>query len=638
MEIQPIVIGTAGHIDHGKSTLVRALTGIDPDRLKEEKERGVTIDLGFAPLELPDGRLVGIVDVPGHERFIKNMVAGASGIDLVVLVVAADDGVMPQTREHLSIMELMGVSRGMICLTKVDMVEEELIELAEEDVRESIAGTFLDDAPIFRISALKGIGMDAFKEALFKAAMEVEPRATDGVFRMPVQRIFSSKGFGTVITGIPVSGTLSIGDTLEILPGGHKGKVRGLQAYRQATETARAGHSTAINISDVSRKDADRGSVAAVPGYFRAMRMVGARMTMLAKVECSLKDRAQVRLHTGTVEVVGQAVLLDSTELKPGETGLIQLRLEKPVVCAPGDPFILRLASPLITLGGGKILEESRHRLKRFKGFVLEELGRQESSLESPTDLLEVILARRGETLQSAQDLSVAIKRSLAETRAILGDLAGRGAVVEEPKGQKWLHIETLESSLEKLRDTIAAWFDKNALREVVPVGELRKDLGYEPSFLNFLLEEERTRGGIELEAGGKVRLAGRKVALDESKRELIQKIEAHLEEAAFQPPAEAELATTLGTAEKELNSVLEMLVDAGRLVPLKNGLFLTAATAEQARTAVVSNCEKNGQLVIPELRDVLSTSRKFLIPILERMDLEGVTLRQGGNRVLKKR
>ena len=248
MDIQPIVIGTAGHIDHGKSTLVRALTGIDPDRLKEEKERGLTIDLGFAPLELPDGRLVGIVDVPGHERFIRNMVAGATGIDLVLLVVAADDGVMPQTREHLHIMELLGVGRGLIALTKIDMVESDLVDLAEEDVRDYVRGTFLDDAPLVRVSAKNGEGMDSLRDVLFSLAAGAEPRSKEGVFRMPIQRVFSKSGFGTVVTGIPVGGEARIGDVLEVLPAGMRGKVRGLNAYKRSTERVRAGHSSAINL------------------------------------------------------------------------------------------------------------------------------------------------------------------------------------------------------------------------------------------------------------------------------------------------------------------------------------------------------------------------------------------------------
>ncbi|MCB9915723.1 MAG: selenocysteine-specific translation elongation factor [Planctomycetes bacterium] len=638
MEIQPIVIGTAGHIDHGKSTLVRALTGIDPDRLKEEKARGLTIDLGFAPLELPDGRLVGIVDVPGHERFIKNMVAGASGIDLVVLVVAADDGVMPQTREHLSIMGLLGVARGLVALTKVDMVDPELVDLAEEDVRESLRGTFLEGAPILRVSAVTGAGMDAFRAALFAAAAEVEPRSADGVFRMPIQRVFSPKGFGTVLTGIPVSGRVAVGDTVEVLPGGFRGKVRGLQAYKQPTQVARAGHSTAINLSDVSHKDVTRGCVAAQPGFFRAVRMVGARLTALADLERPIENRTPVRLHTGTAEVLGEVVLLDSEELAPGETALVQLRLEEPVVCAPGDPFILRLASPLVTLGGGRILEESRHRLKRFKGFVIDELGRQEQSLASPRELLEVVLLRSGEALRSVEELEVEIKRSREVTRELLAELEQRGAAVSADKGQRWLHAEGLEAALEHLRATIAAWFAEHPLREVVDTRDLRVGTGYEPSFLNFLLEEEARRGGLSVEPGGKVRLAGREVGLDEGTRALAAGARERLEAAAFQPPSVDELAAELGVREAQLRSVLALLVDQEELVPLSAELYLGAGAAERGREAVRRNCEAHGHLEIPALRDALGTSRKYLIPLLERYDAEGLTLRQGGHRILRKR
>ena len=637
MEIQPIVIGTAGHIDHGKSSLVRALTGVDPDRLKEEKARGLTIDLGFAPLELPDGRLVGIVDVPGHERFIRNMVAGASGIDLVVLVVAADDGVMPQTREHLSIMGLLGVGRGLLVLNKCDLVDEEMIELAELDVRETVAGTFLEGAPLFRLSATNGDGVEAFREALFAAAAEVEPRSAEGVFRMPVQRVFSSRGFGTVVTGIPVSGAVGVGDALEVLPGGLRGKARGLQAYKQKTERARAGHSTAINLSDVGQDEVQRGQVVATPGYFRAVRMVGARLTALPDLERAVENRMRVRLHTGTAEVLGEVVLLDAPELGPGETGLVQLRLEEPVVCAPGDPFVLRLASPLETLGGGRILEESRYRLKRFKSFVLDELGRQEESLESPLELLEVVLGRGGSQLQAEADLAVAIKRPPAETRELLAELASRGSAVRDEKSQRWLHLDALEEGLGRLVEAARRWFDDHPRRQRLEVRDLRADLGLEPALATFLLEEGATRGELVLHTGGRLSLAGREVQLDEATRELVARLEAALEAAAFQPPELEELARTLGSTEGALGPVVEMLVDAGRLVPLERGLYLAEPCAERARQAVRENCERNGQLEIPELRDALGTSRKFLIPLLERLDLEGLTVRQGGHRVLKR-
>jgi selenocysteine-specific elongation factor len=637
MEIQPIVIGTAGHIDHGKSSLVRALTGVDPDRLKEEKARGLTIDLGFAPLELPDGRLVGIVDVPGHERFIRNMVAGASGIDLVVLVVAADDGVMPQTREHLSIMGLLGVRRGLLVLNKCDLVDPEMAELAEEDVREAVAGTFLEDAPLFRLSATTGEGVEAFREALFAAAAAVEPRSAEGVFRMPVQRVFSSRGFGTVVTGIPVSGAVGVGDTLEVLPGGQRGKVRGLQAYKQKTDRARAGHSTAINLSDIARDEVRRGQVVATPGYFRAVRMVGARLSALADLDRPVENRMRVRLHTGTAEVLGEVVLLDAPELAPGETGLVQLRLEEPVVCAPGDPFVLRLASPLLTLGGGRILEESRYRLKRFKAFVLDELGRQEQSLESPLELLEVVLARAGAVLQAEGDLAVAIKQPQAEARELLAELASRGSAVRDERTGRWLHVDALEEGLARLVEAVRAWFEDHPLRQRLEAREVRAGLGLEQALFAFLLEEGATRGELVLHPGGRLSLAGREVELDEATRERVERLEATLEAAAFQPPDLGELAAALGSPVEALRPLLEMLVDAGRVVPLGSDLFLSEARAASAREAVRANCERHGHLEIPELRDALGTSRKFLIPLLERFDLEGLTLRQGGHRVLKR-
>jgi selenocysteine-specific elongation factor len=638
VEIQPIVIGTAGHIDHGKSTLVRALTGVDPDRLKEEKERGLTIDLGFAPLQLADGRTVGIVDVPGHERFIKNMVAGATGIDLVVLVVAADDGVMPQTREHLSIMSLLGVERGLIALTKVDAVDEEMAELAAEDVREAVAGTFLEDAPLFPVSGVTGQGLEELRATLFEMAAAVEPRSAGGVFRMPIQRVFSARGFGTIVTGIPVSGSVGLGDTLEILPGGQKGKVRGIQAYKQEATRARAGHSTALNLSDVAHKEVHRGCVAAAPGYYRAVRMVGARLTVLKELVRPLQNRTPIRLHTGTAEAVGEVVLLDAPELEPGATGLVQFRLEEPLVCAAGDRFILRLASPLLTLGGGSILEESRYRLKRFKGFVLDELQRQEASLDSPEDLTEVVLMRAGERLSTPRELAVAVKRAAEDVRGYLAGLAARGAAVSRDGGNRWIHAEALERGLGRLREALEGWFGEHPLRSVIDLRDLRAAVRTEPGVLELLLEEEAARGGLSLEPGGKVRPAGARPALEPELLELRGRVEARLVAAGLQPPGSEELAEQLDCGREQLTQLLESLADEGQVAHGGKGLSLAREPLERAREEVIANCRRHGELAIPELRDALGTTRKFLIPLLEHFDAVGVTLRQGGRRVLKSR
>jgi selenocysteine-specific elongation factor len=643
VEIQPIVIGTAGHIDHGKSSLVRALTGIDPDRLKEEKERGLTIDLGFAPLQLPDGRTVGIIDVPGHERFIRNMVAGATGIDLVMLVVAADDGVMPQTREHLQIMGLLGVRSGFIVLNKVDMVERGMAELAAEEVRETVAGTFLADAPIVPVSAVTGEGLDELRRVLFALAERTAPRSAEGVFRMPIQRVFSARGFGTVLTGIPISGEVRVGDLVEVLPGGQRGKVRGIQAYGQSSPKARAGHSSALNIADVDHHLVARGNAVATPNFFTPVRMVGARLTVLAGLERPLADRTPIRLHTGTADPLGEVVLLDSPALSPGETGLVQLRLEEAIVCAPGDPFVLRLASPSLTLGGGVILEESRYRLKRFKGFVLEELHRAEQSLGSPAAFLESVLSRGGLELVALEDLAHAIKRSEEETAGLLAQLQreARAVALGGAAGSsqaRWIHPDRLEEALRQLRAALEDWFQRNPHRQVVEAIEIKRLTKLPAPLVGALLEQERARGAVALEPGGMVRRRGRTIELDPQTAQRRASVLAAIETAAFQPPTPEELASSLALPGAEIRRLLELLVDEGALKQVNPELYLTSGAIERARAEVARNCEQHGHLEIPALRDALATSRKFLIPLLEHFDAQGLTIRQGANRVLKKR
>jgi selenocysteine-specific elongation factor len=638
VDIQPIVIGTAGHIDHGKSSLVRALTGIDPDRLKEEKERGLTIDLGFAPLLMPDGRTVGIIDVPGHERFVRNMVAGATGIDLVVLVVAADDGVMPQTREHLDIMGLLGQKRGLVALNKVDMVDPDLAELAAEDVRATLAGTFLEDAPIVRVSAKTGLGLEELKARMFELAAAIEPRSDQGVFRLPIQRVFSKQGFGAVVTGVPVSGAVSIGDTLEVLPAGLRGKVRGLHAYGKPVVRARAGHSTAINLSDIEHDKVARGAVAATPDFFSPVRMVAVRLKVLASLDRPVTDRMQVRLHTGTADPLGELVLLDRERIEPGEEGLAQVRLEEPLVCAPGDSFILRLASPAATLGGGQILEESRHRLKRFKGFVIEELSRQERSLRDPAALLESTLARSDEDLSAPADLAHAIKQPLDVTQSLLEGLFRERRARAIGVKQHWIHADRLEAALTKARAAIAKWFADNPLRRVMEVLELRRITGLEPEFLDALVDDDVKRGRLVREPGGLIRPAGREVAIDETTLARRSALLAALESTPFSPPSPDELSAAIKLSVAELKRVLQLCVDEGSIVRINPEIHLTSAHYTRARELVVENCTKHGHLEIPELRDALGTTRKFLIPLLEHFDTKGVTSRLGANRVLKRK
>jgi len=637
LQIQPIVIGTAGHIDHGKSTLVRVLTGIDPDRLAEEKERGMTIDLGFASFELPDGRRVGIVDVPGHERFVRNMVAGATGIDIVLLVVAADDGVMPQTREHLAIMRILGVARGIVVLTKVDMVDEEMVLLAEDDVREAVAGTFLAEAPIVHVSSILGTGIEELKRHIAALASETVPRSAEGVFRMPIQRVFSARGFGTVVTGIPIGGTARVGDVLEVLPSGQKGKVRSIQAYHEGSDTARAGHSAALAMADVDLDRVQRGDVVASPGFFQAQKMVGATIETLDSALRSVNNRMRVRVHTGTADALGEVILLDSEELRPGESGLVQFRLEEPLVCAPGDRFVLRLASPVETLGGGVILEESRYRLKRFKTFILDELQRQAKSLGSPEALLESLMARAPERWLAVDDLTRGLKRERIEVQKLLDGLAADGRATALGPQPRWIHTATLELVLGQLRDALDGWFEKNPLRARMDLRDLRAELGLDPNLVAALLDREAAEGRVVLEAGGRLGLAGREVALDPGTRKLVDGLGAALVAARFAPPSPDELAEALGVARAEVDRCLRLLVDLGDVVHVGGELFASRPAMEEAKGALIANCEKHGSVEIPELRDALDTTRKFLIPMLEYFDAQGVTQRKAGRRVLRR-
>ena len=638
MHIQPIVVGTAGHIDHGKSTLVRTLTGIDPDRLKEEQERGMTIDLGFARFQLPDGRTVGVVDVPGHERFVKNMVAGASGLDLVVLVVAADDGVMPQTREHLAIMTILGLERGLVALTKIDMVDPALVELAAEDVRAAVRGTFLENAPILPLSAHTGAGMQEFQQALYAACAATKPRVATGVFRMPIQRVFSAHGFGTVVTGIPLSGSLHVGDELEILPAGLHSKVRGFQAYGQKVELIRAGHSSAVNLADIDHTQVQRGMVAATPGFYRGMTMLGVRLRALDTLERALEDRIAVRVHAGTAEVLGEVVLLDCDRLEPGEECLAQLRLAEPLVVAPGDRMVVRLASPAWTLAGATVLEESKHRLKRHKKFVLEELSRAEASLGSPREHLEVVLARAQGGTSVAEDLAIEVKRPRDEVERLLNDLKAQGKVAKVGAPPRWIHVERLQVSLTKVRTALEAHFAANAHRSLVDVRDVRRVTGFDADFLDPLLLELARAGEIVVEAGGQIR---RKQAaeLDPATAALKARVLQALVAGRFQTPFVVDLVAQLGASDKDILRVLQHACDAKEAHAITKGEFyLPMSLVAESRDAIIANCTKHGSLDIPSLRDALGTTRKWIIPLLEHHDAAGLTIRQGANRVLKRR
>lgn len=643
-EIVTIVVGTAGHIDHGKSSLVRRLTGVDPDRLKEEQAREMTIDLGFAPFELPDGRRVGLIDVPGHERFVKNMVAGATGIDLVVLVIAADDGVMPQTREHLEILTLLGLEAGLIAITKIDLpgVDEELVELLGLEIEDLVAGTFLEGAPILPLDSLSGRGFEAFKAALVEGVEKRSASRTDrsqGAYRQPIQRVFSAKGFGTVVTGIPLQGTLEAGQKVEVITASGRlaGRVRGLQAYGRSVESVRAGHSAAVNVADVDFKSVARGDTLATPRVYRAHDMFEVRLEHLASQSRPIKQRQVVRVHLGTAEVLGELVLLDRETLEPGESSLCQLRLRHPVVGATGDRFVIRRHSPMETLGGGTILGLSRWRLKPFKGFNLERLSSQESALGDFERVLVLALSESREPARS-EGLVKALQRPRSEVEEALAKLAAEGEALDVSggKGQPaYLSREGFRRFCDSVTDALERYHEERPLRDGLARLELRSRLKTTDGLLNLALETLIEAGEVTLRPPGYAR-AGFTVQLDESLEDASRRICAHYEAEGLNPLGRGQaLEQERGEVSKDQALDLFLtLCDRGQLVALSEEIALHAKSYAEAQEAVRTLCA-SAPFAPSAFKDAIGSSRRVAIPLLERFDASGFTKRQGEGRVL---
>ncbi len=628
-----VILGTAGHIDHGKSALVKRLTGIDPDRLPEEKEREMTIDLGFAPFVLRDGRRVGIIDVPGHERFIKNMVAGATSIDIVMLVVAADESINVQTREHVTIMQILGLKRGIIVLTKADKAEPGMIELVAEDVRALARGTFLEGAPLLPVSALTGEGIDALVDTIHRMVAEAPPHDSSGVFRMPIQRVFSVKGFGTVVTGVPVSGRAGIGDTLEILPPGKKGRIRGLQAYKSEVSEIRAGHSSAVNLSDVAHEEVRRGMVAAAPGYFRASRTIEARFRYVPDKPRTLKNFAPVKLHAGTAECDGHIVLLDRRELAPGEEGYVQFRLDEPITAAPGDPYIARLQTPMYTIGGGKILDASDRKLKRLKDEITIKLAEKEQMLSTEASPVEPALRDAGPRTLNLQELSLAAKVPVPACEEALRRLEEK-LVRFEPG--RFMHRAAFEGAMDQLAARVEAFHKKNPLRAGVELPVLRQESKLETPLFDRALQALRERGTIEVEAD-KVRRAGFQVKLSREDAECAAEVERVLREARFATPRADELpAKSPRYTPERIGRALKYLVDGGMVVRLKDEILLHRETVKEAAETISKAIREKGPIEASQFRTLVGTTRKYIIPLLEHLDGLGVTQRVGDKRVLR--
>ncbi|MEW6742430.1 MAG: selenocysteine-specific translation elongation factor [Planctomycetota bacterium] len=630
--IYNVIIGTAGHIDHGKSRLVERLTGVDPDRLKEEKQRGMTIDLGFAPYVDRRDRLVGVIDVPGHERFVKNMVAGATSVDIMLLVVAADDGVMPQTREHLQIMDILGIRRGLIVVTKRDLVEAEMLELAVEDVRHLVRGTFLEGAPILPVSSVTGEGYDELVDALEGLIAATPRRQVSGLFRMPIQRVFSAKGHGTVVTGVPVGGRIALGEEVEITPGGLKGRVRGIQAYKESWSEARAGHSTALNISDVDYRAVHRGMSAGVPGFFAASCLYEVRVRALPGLDRPLRVREPVRFHVGTAEVVGTLVLLEGEELESGQSALAQVRFAEPLAAAPGDRFLIRRPSPMQTLGGGQVIGDSERRLKRRSSVVACVRAREEA-IGDPHRMLETFLKLRGPRAATLHEVAVTVKCSTEEARTFAGVLldAGKARLLE--KGSGLMHVEVFDEARMSAVAAVEQFHASHPLRKWMEMRELRAVTKIDEPLLAEVVQEAWRRGELVIDKGGKIRSARHVRCLSDAQEAQLDLLRAAYATADVTPPSPAEAAARTGIPAGDVALLIHLLVEEGELTKVGEHFFHHMAI-ERVRALLVELARQyGGEVVIPKLRDALGTSRKYMIPLLEYFDSQGVTTRRGEKR-----
>jgi len=618
-----VVVGTAGHIDHGKTALVRALTGIDTDRLPEEKARGITIDIGFAYLEEPDGITIEIVDVPGHERFVKNMLAGVGGIDLAMLVVAADEGVMPQTREHLAICSLLHIKSGLCVLTKRDLAEADWIALVRDDVASLVRGTFLDGAPIVAVSAKTGEGVPELRVTLADLARQVPPKAGDKLPRLPIDRVFTVKGFGTVVTGTLTEGRLRVDDRVEVYPRGIQAKIRGLQAHGHPVAEARAGQRTAVNLQGVERTALERGDVLGAPGTLVSSPLVDGTLELLADAPRPLRARDRVRFHAGTSEIMARVLLLDRTELAPGESTYARFRLERDLVALPGDRFVIRSYSPMITIGGGTLLDVSPPRFKRKAPALLAHLRLLEGG--SDAEVLEELVRHAGASGVRREALSGRVRFAPDRLRALLEERQAAGAIVAVDRDW-FLHGETRERLRTDTLRVLEDFHRKNPLKIGISREELRgRAGGADERVFSHLLGTLEAEGTVRSERD-KVRLASHSVRLSPEQQKVVDLIEAEFRAAGAAPP----------TPEDSESELFQLLVAGRRLIRVKEGLYFHAEALKQIEEKLVTLLRAKKDIGPADIKDLLGISRKYAIPLLEYFDGQRVTQRVGERRVLR--
>ncbi len=637
VQTYPIVLGTAGHIDHGKTALVKALTGIDTDRLKEEKERGITTELGFAHLDVGERRF-GVVDVPGHERFIKSMVSGAGGIDLVCLVIAADEGIMPQTREHLDICELLGVRRGVVALTKRDLVDDEWLDLVTGEVRSALAGSFLADAPIVPVSARRGDGLPELRQTLSELASAIESRPADGVFRLPVDRVFSIRGFGTVVTGTVLGGRVRIGDAVLAHPREVAGKVRGVEVHGEAVGEARAGMRCALNLSGAAREDLARGDLLSHPDAITPSHLIDARFRYLRTSRGALGRRNRILLHHGTAQISATLVLVDHDSLDPGAEGLVQLHLDTahPLAALPGDRFIARgfvvQEHYGTTIGGGEILRVHAPKVRRSSEEASEALRMIAQARGDDRVALEIkASASAGMTLA---DLSRRLGASAASLSESVERLGAAGELIAAGEAQSAVYCHALPfARLEKQAvDAVDAFHAAFPDKEAMSREELRARLpaALAPRMFERVMDSLIRREALAAERDHVRRVATRGKPAAPQTNPMEQRIAAAFSEWKLSPERPKDVAARLGIAEPAARAAMDRLITAGRLVRVKPDLFVDARALAELRAALERHLDAHGQITPAEWKDLTGTTRKFSIPLAEHFDAVKLTLRIG--------
>ncbi|MER3436663.1 MAG: selenocysteine-specific translation elongation factor [Chloroflexota bacterium] len=625
---ETFVIATAGHVDHGKSTLVRALTGIDPDRLAEEKARQMTIDLGFAHLDLPSGRRVGIIDVPGHERFIKNMLAGVGGIDAALLVIAADEGPMPQTREHLAILDLLSVSNGVIAITKRDLVDDEWLALVMEEAREAVSGTTLEQAIIVPVSAVTGEGLPELVKVL-DTLLHSSRNASDlAKARLPIDRVFTVSGFGTVVTGTLLGGSLAVGQEVEVLPRGRVTRVRGLQSHGQKLERALPGSRVAVNIAGIAVEDVRRGDVLAEPGFLRPTQRLDVQLKLLPSAPKALEQNDSVDFFTGAKEANAWLTLLDRERIEPGERAWVQLRFREPVVAARGDRCIIRQPSPGVTIGGGVIVDTHPPRHRRFRPEVLSAL--EALAQGSPDELVLHELAKQPVEIQvlkqrlaaglSEQHIDEALAQLIAEGEVrVLGEGDTRPAAFV-------VTTSAWQEMLARMRSVLASYHTVQPLRRGMPREELRSRLRLTTGRLFDDVVMAAVRDGVVVDDGATVRLPEFTIVLDPARRALADRYLAALDATPYAPPSPAEFGIDTDT--------LGALIDLGEVIRVADGVVYSAAALARLEREVLEILDREGRITLAGFRDHFNTSRKYAQATLEYFDQRRITRRVGDERV----